>query len=70
MTIKSRIAKLEKGQPKDRPTWKDFVTGAWTPDPDEWRAFMGAEVVIYDPAQGQPQGAGIFLPDNGREVKA
>ncbi|GEM_PF-3890621 len=41
MSIKNRLAKLEDKQPAEpRPTWKDFITGAWEPSPEEWRAFL------------------------------
>lgn len=40
MTLKTRLAQLEKQQPAARPTWKDFITGAWEPDSQAWAAFV------------------------------
>ena len=40
MSIKNRIEQLEKQQPAPRGTWKDFITGAWKPDPQAWAAFI------------------------------
>jgi hypothetical protein len=44
MTIKNRLAKLEsKATEAQRGTWKDFITGAWQPDPAAWAAFLAEQ---------------------------
>ena len=54
MNIKTRLEQLEKTeQIQARPSWFDFITGAWEPDPDEWRAFLEARTNEYKAAQAK-----------------
>lgn len=45
MSVKSRLIKLEKDGTKSErlPTWRNFISGEFEPDPKEWADFVGTE---------------------------
>lgn len=43
MSIQSRVKQLENQSAPQLGTWKDFITGVWTPAPAQWAAFIAMQ---------------------------
>lgn len=68
---KSRLAQLEKQtqQGANKPTWKDFVTGAWNPDPQEWEAFLLRSEISFQVLDESGGAAVHFFNGQKEQVK-
>ena len=53
MTLTNRLKQLEKQNPPQRGTWREFITGEWQPDPKEWAAFIAEVDEQTNPQQEQ-----------------
>ena len=42
-SLNNRVQQLEKQQIQATGTWRDFITGAWQPQPHEWAAFLALQ---------------------------
>jgi hypothetical protein len=65
-TNKKRLAQLEKKREPNKPTWKDFVTGAWKPSPQEWQAFLLQSEISFQ-VQDESGGATVHFFDGHKE---
>jgi hypothetical protein len=66
MTAKQRITKLEKTIEPNKQTWKDFVTGAWKPSPQEWQAFLLQSEISFQ-VQDERGGVTVHFFDGHKE---
>lgn len=66
MVNKDRLARLENTLEPNRPTWKDFITGAWQPSPQEWQAFLLQSEISFQVLE-ESGGATVHFFDGHKE---